>query len=200
MLQHDTDASFSKLVADQNARGQRNRFPGDENLIVVFKEDAVPDMVATESSGYPKYRPADVITIWTPGDRFNKIEREATEQDKLRFKQRYDEFKSGQKPSETGCPLEMWPAINKALVMELKYHNIHTVEQLAALSDGNAQQVGPINELKRKALDYLKTAKDSEHINKMRAEISKRDLELETLQKVVEAQGKKIEELSRAKR
>lgn len=194
-LGHDTDGSYSKLVEQQNGRARRNRFPGDEDLIVLFKEDAIPDDVASEAAGYPKFRDADVIEIWVPGDRFNKIEREITEADKIRFKERYAEYKDKVAPAESGLPLALWPGIAKAMIKELAHFHIKTVEQLAALSDGNAQNVGPVSELRQRARDYLAIAKDGAATNKMRNEINARDVELSTLKKIVEQQGLKIEEM-----
>jgi hypothetical protein len=200
MLQSDSEGTYSKLIADQNSRSARNRFPGDDNLIVLFKEDAVPDAAESEKAGYPKYRPADVIQIWVPGDRFNKVEREVTDADKHRFEEKYKKFKAGTVQAEAGLPLEQWPAIHKAMVLELRYFEIRTVEQLANLSDGNASGIGPIQALKQKAIDYLKAAKDGAHLTQMRKEIENRDNELETLRKVVEQQGKRIEEMARNKK
>ena len=60
-----------------------------------------------------------------------------------------------------GTPIEEWPILNRAQVDELRYMNIRTVEQLANVSDTNAQGMMGINMLRQKAQTYLENAKDA---------------------------------------
>ena len=82
--------------------------------------------------------------------------------DKLRFKVQYDYWKSQNQVLETGTPLEKVAWITKSQVEELKYFGCRTVEQLAGMTDNNAQQFAGIITLKQKAQAWLEEADNSQ--------------------------------------
>jgi len=74
-----------------------------------------------------------------------------------RFFDEYAAFKSGQEAAPDGTALKAWPGIDRASVEELAYFKVYTVEQLAGMNDSNAM---PFIQLRERARDYLKKAKD----------------------------------------
>jgi hypothetical protein len=63
--------------------------------------------------------------------------------------------------SPEGTPLEQWPQLTVSQVHEFKAMNVFSVEQLAGMSDANAQRFMGGNELRRKAATFLKVSKDT---------------------------------------
>jgi hypothetical protein len=85
----------------------------------------------------------------------------------------YDRFKSGQAQVAVGTPLEQWPGVTRSQVKELAYFNVRTVEQLAAVSDTNMAQMGTFMALRKKAQDWLSTARGMAPVEEARAETAR---------------------------
>jgi hypothetical protein len=57
-------------------------------------------------------------------------------------------------------------------VAALLHNNVRTVEELAEVSDANLQRIGPgFMELRQRARDYIKAAKDEGHVASLRSEL-----------------------------
>jgi hypothetical protein len=169
---------------------------GDEALFVRFRMHPKKDQTETEKQGRPIFKSIEYVSISSPGDKFNGIDRPATLKDKRRFKRQYQAFKENQGDILTGTPLAHWPLMDAAQVEELKYFNIRTVEQLAAMPDGNIPNVGNISHLKKHAVDYLAVAKGNAPTIQLRAELEKRDNMLEAMQRQMAEQAKELARLS----
>lgn len=161
----------------------------DEALLVKFYKHAKLNKVKTEGrleeknhfgivtvtrvepAGRPVYDMVEYISIKSPGDKFNVVERPATDYDRRRFPRHYAAFRARQGNEVIGTPLEKWPLVDAAQIEELKFWNIRTVEQLAATADGSLQNVGHYSRLKQMAVDYLDTAKGLAPAVAMRAEL-----------------------------
>ena len=95
-----------------------------------------------------------------PGNKDSIVIRPATSMDKQRFAEHYRKFEAREdQEALEGTLLDEWPGISRSQCEELKYLNIRTVEQLAAVSDSNAQGVMGISFLKQKAEKYLEESK-----------------------------------------
>jgi hypothetical protein len=136
-----------------------SRFHGDETLLVRFYKHPRRDIARSEAEGRPIFAEVDYIEIMQPGNKDSIIRRPASPRDKQRFAEHYRKYQAREdQEAVEGTPLEEWPAISRAQVEELKFLNIRTVEQLAGLSDSNAQNVMGIQGLKAKANKFLETA------------------------------------------
>jgi hypothetical protein len=116
-----------------------------------------------------------------PGDKTSVIDRIATEQDKQRFADRYAKWKSGQADAIVGTPLTALPGMNPVKIEEYKFFKIVTVEQLADANDNLGQKFMSFHSDKQKAKAFLEVAAGNAPIEKMHAELAKRDEEIETL-------------------
>jgi hypothetical protein len=91
-----------------------------------------------------------------------------------KFRQKYDEFKSGQEMTPDGTHVRTWPALSRAQAENLISAGILTVEDCAAMNEQAIQRVGMgARELKGKAKDWLTMAdkrKGAEELNAVRAE------------------------------
>jgi hypothetical protein len=182
-----------------------------ERLFVRFSMHPVLDEVRThggklsdgtivEAAGYPVHKEVEYIEIAVPGDKTNIIHRPLRDEDKRRFRQQYQAWKAnpeGNQDGTVGFPLKDWPGISRAQVEDLKYFRVHTVEQLANLSDGNAANIGPIQDLKRKAQAFLQAAKAAAPLAKLEHELKARDNEIETLKRQREEQADRLASLEK---
>lgn len=156
--------------------GSEARYRNDSQLLVKFFNHPKMDKVATKQEGRPIFKEVPYIQILTAGNKESIIIRPATEMDKRRFPEHYKKFElRSEEQHVEGTRLEEWPMVTRAQVEELKFFNIHTVEQLAGMADSNAQGFMGINLLKQKAQQYLdtsKTVKASEDMRKAQEEIA----------------------------
>lgn len=131
-----------------------------------------------------------------PGDLSQVVQRRVRESDRREYPDKYRRFKSGQAQATTGTPLDKWPGLLKSQVLELNYFGVKTVEQLAQVSDDNLSRIGPYVNARQKAKDWIATARGNAPIDGLRAEIARRDNDIETLKKALTQQGEKLAELS----
>ena len=142
-------------------------------LHVEFFVESVKQDFKSEEAGRPIYADTEFVRIHIPGDKNLITERAATKQDKDRFALEYARFKNGMKEEEqaVGTPLKHWPAMSRAMAKEFAAVNVHTVEQLAGLSDTAKQAFGMgALEWSRKAQAMLDAAAGSAGAEKYAAE------------------------------
>lgn len=152
-------------------------------LHVEFYIESVKREFKSEEAGRPIHEDAEFVRILIPGDKNTAIEREATPEDKHKFALEYARFKNGEREAAqtVGTPLSQWPAMSRALAKDFAALNIHTVEQLANLSDTGKQAFGMgANEWSAKAKAFLETASSSAAAQKYATENEalKRDIEI----------------------
>lgn len=162
-------------------------------------------MAVVTGAGRPIFDDVEYVEIRAPDtiDKFTGNDRPATNRDRKRFKRQYLAFKEANSESVTGTPLEKWPMVTGAQVMELKYlridgekHSIRTVEELAEFPEAFLASLGALGALKKKAQDYLEAAKGQAPMVRMRAELDTRDAEMGELRKMLEEQSKLIQSLT----
>ena len=138
-----------------------NRFAGDDKLHVRFFTKPVMNALRSELEQRPIYEDAEFIEIWIPGDKLNINVRQIQIDDKMRFRARYDACKAGI-VTQIGTPLKLMPFLSEAEVEELAYFRITTVEQLANVTDSNAQGFKGLVGYKAKAKEYLEAQTDAD--------------------------------------
>jgi hypothetical protein len=159
----------------QEAMREHDRHRGDENLYVQFFTHPMQDKAKTLAEGRPIFVDAEYVRIMVPGDKGNVIMRSVREDDKRRFPKQYQAFKNDEAEIIEGTPLERWNFVSAAQVEELKYFGIRSVEQLANVSDTNAQKFMGINLLKQKAKEYIEATSSGAPIAQLQEELSQRD-------------------------
>jgi hypothetical protein len=162
-------------------RLDESRFASDARLYVEFHRQPVMISGKSQEAGRAIYEERDFIRIHVPGDKTSVIDRVATDQDKQRFAERYAKWKSGQADAITGTPLTALPGMNPVKIEEYKFFKIVTVEQLADANDNLGQKFMSFHSDKQKAKAFLEVAAGNAPIEKMHAELAKRDEEIETL-------------------
>jgi hypothetical protein len=128
-------------------------------VFVQFYSDAVELKAESEKQGRPIFKDLAHIRKMIPGDASTIIERVAKDHDKNMFPREWEAFQRQQVNGVTGTPLEQWPQVTRAQCKEAKYFEVHTVEQMAGLSDLSCQKMGMgFSELRSKAKAYLEAA------------------------------------------
>lgn len=138
-----------------------NRFAMDDKLYVVFTMHAIKNGYRSEQEGRPIFDDVPHIRIHVPGDKTSVTERPVTDEDKVRFASRWEKFQRNMEQSPEGTPVEQWPQLTISQVYEFKALGVFTVEQLAGMSDTNAQKFMGGQEIRRRAQAFLAMAKDT---------------------------------------
>lgn len=90
----------------------------------------------------------DEIEMWElrfPGNNLHVPTGRVTDVERARWPQQYEAFKKSGNFAEghSGTPLEQWPFVGRAMIAELRYLNILSVEHLAAVDDNGISRMGP---------------------------------------------------------
>jgi hypothetical protein len=138
----------------------------------------------SKEAGRPVYDNVEYIELVTPGDKLNIPHRPVRAHDRRDWPREYAAFKAGIQDVPSGTPLSHWPPISKAEVEELAYFKVRTVEQLAEMTDANAQNLpGNLRRRIKQAQDFLSQAATGARTVELREELEKRDGEIELLKR-----------------
>lgn len=171
------------------------QFNAASRNMVRFEKRPKKNEAKSLEAGRPIFDEVDYIEIATPGDKNNIVHRPMREDDHRKYAQQYKAWKTGQDSDvATGLPLAAWAIMDRATVEEFAYFKIRTVEQLASVSDGNAQRLGTLKNWIPKAKDYMDQAKGAAPLAKLRDELALRDNQLETLQRQMTELTEKLEQ------
>lgn len=182
-------------LTQQAHQGDSGRYVGDETLLVKFENRPYHDQTKSAEAGRPIFVEKPYIIIMQPGNKDSIIARPAREADKHRFPEHWRKFETRQNEDHIeGTLLSQWPALTRAQVEELKFLNVHTLEQLVGMSDSNAQGIMGIQGLKSKAKAYLEAAS----IQSAAEELAARDARIDQLIQANEALQARVEALESA--
>ncbi len=179
----------------EQAMREHNRYRGDENLYVKFFTHPLENREKSLEAGRPIFIDAEFINIMVPGDKSNVIIRQVREKDKERFPRQYAAYRNQEEELIEGTPLEQWGFLTAARCEEMKFFNIRTVEQLANLSDANAQKFMGVQRLKKSAQEYLEAKKTDAPVLQLQEELAKRDVNIIDLNDVVVSLQKRLKKL-----
>jgi hypothetical protein len=187
MRTQEADASLMEAAGLDRARNP------DDSLSVRFSIEPLENPAKTKDAGRPIYDDAEVIEIRVPGDK-DVVRHPVTDGDRLRFARHYQAWKANQnQDTVTGTPLSVWPPIKRSQVEEAKFFAVHTVEQLAEVSDVNLQRLGPgWITLRQLAIDWLKKAHDGALVGKLRATIQEQEQRLAALEDMLKKQAAEL--------
>lgn len=147
--------------------------PADERFVRFYLREKRNEQKSLEA-GRPIYEMVEYVEIHSAGDHGNIVDRPVRHfplgWDRYFWPQKYAAFKAGQSQDTVGTPLG-YIGLNPGRIAELSHFKIRSVEDLAAVSDGNIQGLGmgARNE-REKARDYLQTMKGNAPVVQLRAE------------------------------
>jgi|ERR1700741_1292490 len=159
----------------------------DRGLFAEFENRAIYQEYASKQAGRAIYKDIPYVNIRFAGDKTKvvtrpaKLERTAdgVPTDAERFPKQWKAFEMQQEQVGEGLPVTEWPPITKSQALELKSLNIHTVEQLGAMSDSGLTWLGA-RQLRDLAQAWLSQEGDGAKVTQVIAENQKlrNDLEI----------------------
>ncbi len=158
-----------------------SRFAADDKLYVEFFRKPVMHPGKSREAGRAVYEEQDFVRVHVPGDKSSVIVKPMNDFNIARFRTKYEKWKTTQGDVVTGTPLSALPGMTPAKVEEYKYFKVMTVEHLADAPDNLGQKFMSFQGDKAKAKAFLQVAAGNAPIEKMNAELAKRDEEIETL-------------------
>lgn len=154
----------------------------ESDVFVEFYSDAVHLKAKSEKEGRPIYEEKPHVRIIIPGDKGNVIERVCKPADIAKYPNAWKRFQSQESVATKGTPLEQWPQINRAQLKEAKYFEVHSVEQMAALSDSHIARMGMgFQALRDQAKAWLDAAQGGAQTSSLVAENKRLSDELEAM-------------------
>lgn len=129
--------------------GQMVSYGDDSAVMATFSEEFVKNDYKSEVEGRAIYEKRIQVLLEYPGNnlsnfvaRFSEEEGEKGNQWTERFPGQWRAFKAQKTQMPDGMPVEIWSPLDKGRVFSLKAMNIHTVEQIAALTDMTGPNIG----------------------------------------------------------
>ena len=158
------------------------------SVFVEFYQQPVRMGAASDAAGRDIYETQDYVRFHMPGGQ-NIIERHVREQDKIEHAKKWAAYQAKREQVDEGTPIEQWAFLDVGRVATYKAARIFTVEQLADLSDEQAQRILGLgwHDLRQKARDWLDTAKGSSApIERLNAENERLRVDLQIAQTQIE--------------
>lgn len=145
----------------------------DQGLFVNFYYESVKDEEKSTEAGRPIFTDREYIKIIPVGDKNTVICEPVTEEYKYRFPVQYAAFKRQEVQPQEGTPLEEWPILTKSQALNFKSANVHTVEQLANVSDTNLHNLGMgAAALREKAKVFLQSASSTSAVVSLQEQLA----------------------------
>jgi len=186
------DISFDDVTLDNQSD---SRYALDHKLHLTFYTRPVINTYKSEVAKRNICDEVDYVIIHTPGSQLSTIDAPMSAGTYMtRFKDRYNKWKSGQAELVSGTPLESFPFMlgKVGLLAELKYLNIHTVEQLADLPDIHLQQIMGGNDLRNRAKLFVEGTSGTDAVlAQMQKENEQLKAQMENLTKMFGTKGQK---------
>lgn len=134
----------------------------DHQLNVQFYKHAELNSAKSKVENRKVFEDKVYVRILIPANRLNVIEREATQEDRLRFAKQFQAFVERGEQLQNGSALDQLPFLTKAQILELRALKIETVEQLAGVPDTTVQLLGTGGmTLKQRAIQFLDERKSN---------------------------------------
>ena len=163
------------------------QYADDDKLRVRFEVHAVKNEYESNQQGRPIFFDQEYIQIVVPGSR-DVSTFPLDEHYKRRFAKQYARWKAegGGELKIQGTILAELPWLSKSQIAELNYSNVHTVEQLAEMSDVNAMKFMGSYQLRERAKNFMLAAAGEAPALKLQAELEQRDNHIQVLERKIE--------------
>lgn len=167
MFDIDSDSAFTQSKEARN--------------YVKFYRQWVRNNFKSEQEGREVGDYADYIMVVSPGQPKSEVRRKASDADKMAYRAEWMAYEAGKEHIE-GTPIEVLPGLPSGMADMLKSLYIHTIEQMANLSDLGMQKIGMgANDLRNKCRAYLD--KNTTEVAALKARIAELEAELKNKSK-----------------
>ena len=163
----------------------------DSTVIATFSDSHVKNEYRSENEGraiYDHYIEVNLVfagnNLNTYAYRFTKEDGEKGNEWTQRFPRQWDAFLAQKEQVPDGMPIEIWAPLDKHRVMLLKAMRIHTVEQIAGMTDQTGPNMGlDWRKLRDMAKATLSPADGAVEISKLTRMVEDLKNQLEAYQK-----------------
>lgn len=185
------------LASDVNNPQFAGAIDPDAVMVARFYVKAVKNNFKTlhNPQGTPVYEDKIYCEYYPAGNTILRMDVPSTSIHEQRFHRQWAYFKSSQKEDANGAgtPLSQWAILSPADVENLKGMKIHTIENIAAMSDHALEVLGmgiagmSPHVLRGRAQGYLGAAKDTALPQQQAAEIVEMRKQLEDMKALLQA-------------
>lgn len=163
------------------------RFGNDNQTNVLFYTRPVHDPELSRQTGRPMTKGVTYVRIQHPGERDTIDTPVAHKPDAPhRWPRQWAQFQQSKEQIPEGTPIEMLFPQYPEIGANLHSCGVHTIEQMASLTEHGAQSIGMgATQWRNEARAFLEKANKGVGIHKMQAELQKRDNEIEVLRNQV---------------
>lgn len=144
----------------------------DKQLLVQFHKVPVLNPIESKRRNTPIYEERDYCKIIRPGEPHSIWDQPARELDKLRFAAQWKAYVENKDQVQSGTPLNLLFPDNPAVVATLNAMHVHTVQQLATISDNAIGNVQFGHDLREKARAHVKSTERAVDADKLEAELT----------------------------
>ena len=157
---------------------------GQPGPYVNFYARSVPNGAASLDESKPVFKSIVFMRLQHPGER-DVIDRPASKLDANRYPQAYRRYVEGRQDVPDGVPLHVLFPNHDDIVQALRFHRIHTVEQLSQLNDTQMQNLGMGGlEWSNKAKRYLAHLERGAGFAKYEEQLRRQGVELDRAQQL----------------
>lgn len=173
---------------------QTASYGDDSGAVAMFDDEFVKNDYKSEQQARTVYDHYYCIEIQWPGDKTKSFKykfptTQTNNQYIERFPKQWEAFKNATQQMPDGTPIELWPPIDKRMVLELKASRIYTVEQIAAIRDSDVQAALGLEgrKLRDQALAFLNPSVSQVQVSKLSRENEDLRHQMDVLNKQMEA-------------
>lgn len=153
------------------------------------------DFAATAREGRPIFSEDEMVEIILPGNPYTRPICKVRDEHRQQWPTQYDAFLKSKTPAHDGTPIEEWPILKRPQIAEMKALEIHTIEQVANLSDTAIARIGMGGRyLVQKAQAFLDDAFAGALAEQLSRDNEMKDSEISTLRNQVEELSRLVRE------
>lgn len=189
------DSAFAAI----NEHGGVDYAPHNKGITPVFRMASVIHPAESEKAGRPIHFDQEQYSLFIAGDATSVSTGIVDDAIRARFEEAYEKWKRKDHRHISGTPLAVWPPATPSFIKEMEYHNVFSVDDLAAIADVNLDRIQEGRMWRDKAKAWLDSAKGGAETARYAAENARlRDDIAEINAKLAALTGEPVEK--RAKR
>ncbi len=146
-----------------------------------FESKAKLMVAETEAAGKQVFKDIVIVRVQQPGDR-EPVTREYRAGDERRWPDSWAAFQEKRKPTVDGTPLAILFPASEAMVKNLEGVGIHTIEQLAKVTDTGLTNIPMGLDLRNKAIAFVEARDGADGFNKLQAQLERKDEQVRSLE------------------
>jgi len=164
----------------------------DKDLLVQFHKKAVLNHAKSREAQAPIYEDLDFCKIIRPGEPHSVWDQPVRQIDKMRFAEKWRAYQENRVQEVSGTPLDRLFPDNPAVVANFRSAHIHTIQQLAGLSDNAIGNIPFGHDMRKKAQDFMNSLKKSDE--EIQAMTEKHEAEMAAMRQMIAELTAKVSE------